>query len=107
MFGLITVTGAEGNLTERCLYLDDSNGGDRSTRRYQGILNAMPNCVVCFDFEEQGRKGRKSAWLVPHVIRQKDDGCEISRRCSWGRKCESDCVYALARRQERVAPVHD
>ncbi len=78
-----------------------------STLLYQSMRIVMPNCTVCFGFEEQGKTGKKSAWLVPHVIRQKEDCYEISRRCSWGRRCESDCFYALARHQERVTPVHD
>ena len=56
---------------------------------------AMPNAAVCFNFVRDGQRLKKSSWMVPHVVRHKDDADLISWRCSWGHVCESECFYAL------------
>lgn len=57
----------------------------------------MPNCKVCFNFMRGGVRLRKSPWLVPHVVRHRENSEIISWRCSWGNTCEADCLYAMAR----------
>lgn len=57
----------------------------------------MPNSTICFNFAHDGQRLRKSSWLVPHIIRHRDDADVISWRCNWGHVCDSDCFYAKAK----------
>jgi len=45
---------------------------------------------------------KKIIWLVPHVIKYKDESELIIWRCNWGNMCESKCLYATARRENTV-----
>ncbi len=65
----------------------------------------MPAVGVCWNFVQGDRRLRKSSWMIPHVVRQKDDTHVVSWRCSWGNSCESGCYYAMARRER--APFED
>ncbi len=62
-----------------------------------GLFAFMPRSALCYDFLQADRRLRKTAWLVPHVIKHKDDTELISWRCNWGNVCESDCTYAMAK----------
>jgi hypothetical protein len=82
------------------MYANASSDGNR-----RSLMAIMPYCAACYNFLQDDRQIKKSAWLVPHVIRHKDDSELISWRCNWGGVCESDCIYAMARdRVERTAP---
>ncbi len=63
----------------------------------RGLFAFMPQSSSCFDFIQSNRRFRKNAWMVPHVIKHKEDSELISWRCNWGSACESDCMYAMAK----------
>ena len=68
----------------------------------RNLLTLLPNSAICFNFLHDGTRLKKSTWMVPHVIRHRDDTDVVSWRCNWGHTCESDCFYARAR--EQVTP---
>ncbi len=63
----------------------------------ESVTSIMPKFAVCFSFVREDLKSKKSAWLVPHVIKQKFGRQVVSWRCSWGSICEAECRYALAK----------
>jgi hypothetical protein len=65
--------------------------------RYCNAMVVMPNAAVCFNFLHNSQRLKKSSWLVPHVVRHREDSDVISWRCNWGHLCESECFYALAK----------
>ena len=56
-----------------------------------------PCCSSCYNFTRNGSLAKKTTWLVPHVVKHKEDSAIISWRCNWGLSCESGCIYAMAR----------
>ncbi len=61
------------------------------------------NSSVCFSFKHDNVTLRKTAWLVPHVVKHEADSELISWRCNWGHQCESGCFYAMGGRKETQA----
>ena len=74
-----------------------------SERQTTSVVTLLPNAAVCFNFVHDGTRLKKSTWLVPHVIRHKEETEVVSWRCNWGHACESGCFYAMVREPERVA----
>jgi len=60
-------------------------------------VNLMPKSGLCYDYQENGCKGRKTVWLVPHVIKYRDESQVVTWRCNWGNTCESRCLYAMTK----------
>ncbi len=58
-------------------------------------INMQPNSGSCYDFLGNGYRSKKTIWLVPHVIKYKDDSEIITWRCNWGNCCTSLCLYAM------------
>lgn len=54
----------------------------------------MPRSGPCFNYLQDGHNSRRTVWLVPHVIKHKEESDIISWRCNWGNVCESSCLYA-------------
>jgi hypothetical protein len=77
---------------------------DERRERERATIVLMPNSSVCFNFMHDSQRLRRSAWLVPHVVRHKEDSELVSWRCNWGNTCQSDCFYAMARERERERP---
>ncbi len=63
----------------------------------QHIINLMPKSGPCYDFQGDANSNRKTIWLVPHVIKFKDESEVITWRCNWGAICESRCLYAMTK----------
>jgi hypothetical protein len=63
--------------------------------RVMSKFEIKPHAAACYSFIQNGITQRQTAWLVPHVIRHKDDSEIITWRCNWGHVCEADCFYAL------------
>jgi len=61
-----------------------------------------PKFGPCDDFSYDNNQMKKIIWLVPHVIKYKDESELIIWRCNWGNMCESKCLYATARRENTV-----
>lgn len=59
------------------------------------VLN--PCSSPCYNFTRNGSPSKKTTWLVPHVIKYREDSAIISWRCNWGLICESGCIYAMAK----------
>ena len=66
-------------------------------------LDLTPKFGPCYDFEKEALKSRRSIWLVPHVIKHREDSDVITWRCNLGQACESDCLYAMAK--EKTYPL--
>ncbi len=77
---------------------------ERRDREFKATIVLMPNSSVCFNFMRDNQRLRRSAWLVPHVVRHKDDSELVSWRCNWGNTCQSNCYYAMARDRDRERP---
>lgn len=73
-----------------------NNAPDGMVKNFVALL---PNSAICFNFVHAGTRLKKSTWMVPHVVRHKDDTDVVSWRCNWGNTCESECFYARAREQ--------
>lgn len=86
-----------------CCRLDVSNMNDDSNNIVISI-NIMPKYGYCYDFLKDVYSGRKTIWLVPHVIKYREESQVIIWRCNWGNVCKSDCIYAMAK--ERNELVH-
>lgn len=74
-----------------------------SSAQSMTTMALIPNLAVCFNFVHEAMGLKKSAWLVPDVVRHRDDTPVISWRCSWGRICEADCLYATAKGRNRTS----
>jgi len=61
-----------------------------------------PKFGPCYDFLFDNHQTKKTIWLVPHVIKYRDESEVITWRCNWGNICESRCLYATARRENIV-----
>ena len=73
---------------------------------HRNLVALLPNAATCFNFVRDDIKLRKTAWLVPHVVKYKEDSAVISWRCNWGNVCESDCIYAMAKdKNEKALPL--
>ena len=77
---------------------------ERRNQEPRVTIVLMPNCSVCFNFVRETQRLRRSAWLVPHVVRRREDSEIVSWRCNWGNTCQSDCYYAMARQPDRERP---
>jgi hypothetical protein len=58
-------------------------------------FSIQPGQGACYDYFGNGYNAKKSAWLIPHVIKYKEDSEIITWRCNWGDTCESTCLYAI------------
>ncbi len=67
------------------------NGNDTPVHE----TNMQPGAGSCYGFSTNSFRSKKSIWLVPHVIKHKDDSEVITWRCNWGNTCESQCLYAM------------
>jgi hypothetical protein len=72
-----------------------ARASSNSNRR--SLMAIMPYSSACYNFVRDNNQTKISVWLVPHVIRHKEDSDLISWRCNWGNVCESDCTYASVR----------
>jgi hypothetical protein len=63
----------------------------------QHIISIMPKSGPCYDFQGESVQNRKTIWLVPHVIKFKEESEVITWRCNWGNICESRCLYAMTK----------
>ena len=72
---------------------------------HDGLFAFMPRSALCYDFIQGDRRLRKTAWLVPHVIKHKDESELISWRCNWGHVCEAECTYAMAKDKNHIPQV--
>jgi hypothetical protein len=66
------------------------------TATQESLVYIMPKSNSCYDFSENGSRTRKTVFLIPHVIRHKEDSEIITWRCNWGHVCVSKCHYAVA-----------
>jgi hypothetical protein len=73
-----------------------------SLERKEAPWALSPYASSCYNFTRNGALSKKTAWLVPHVIKHREDSTIISWRCSWGPVCEAGCIYAMAK--EPVEP---
>jgi hypothetical protein len=78
-----------------------------SDTNYDNMFAFMPRSALCYDFIQDTKRLRKTAWLVPHVIKHKDDTELISWRCNWGSVCSSDCIYAMAKEKIHAVPAQE
>ena len=60
-------------------------------------INLMPKFGACDSFVSNEFTAKRTIWLVPHVVRYRDDSQIITWRCNWGNVCESTCLYAMAK----------
>ncbi len=65
-------------------------------------LTLMPKFGPCNDFVKDTLRAKRSIWLVPHVVKHREDAEVITWRCNLGQACESDCLYAMAK--EKTLP---
>jgi hypothetical protein len=80
-----------------------ANASTNANRR--SLMAIMPYSAACYNFLQENNQIKKSVWLVPHVIKHKDDSELISWRCNWGNVCQSDCIYAMGRERSEKSPV--
>jgi len=62
---------------------------------YPHSISLIPKSGTCYDFIGDNNRFRKSIWLVPHVIKHREESEVITWRCNWGNVCESNCLYAM------------
>ncbi len=67
-----------------------------------GSITLMPKCGYCYDFQKDNYRSRKTIWLVPHVIKYREESQIIIWRCNWGNACESGCIYAMAKERNEL-----
>ncbi len=65
------------------------------TPSYAHTISLIPKSGTCYDFIGDNNRFRKSIWLVPHVIKYREESEVITWRCNWGNVCESNCLYAM------------
>jgi hypothetical protein len=65
------------------------------TPSYAHTISLIPKSGTCYDFIGDNNRTRKSIWLVPHVIKYREESEVITWRCNWGNVCESNCLYAM------------
>lgn len=64
-------------------------------------IHLSPKCGPCHNFADNGFYTTRTAWLVPHVVKNKDGSQIITWRCNWGGICKSECIYAMLKERER------
>lgn len=67
---------------------------------FVNALNLTPKNGYCNDVKIGNITTKKTIWLVPHVIRHKENDEIITWRCNWGNVCTSRCVYAMSKVEE-------
>jgi hypothetical protein len=70
---------------------------------YPFELNFTPKFGYCNDFRIDNTPIRKIIWLVPHVIKHKENSEIITWRCNWGNVCKSKCLYAMSNNRTEKA----
>jgi hypothetical protein len=60
-------------------------------------VKLSPKTGPCDSCKNNDHLSKQTVWLVPHVIKYKDDSMIISWRCNWGNICMSPCQYAMTR----------
>jgi hypothetical protein len=78
--------------------------GDSTTHSSLDI-SLMPKSGPCYDFSSENYRTKKTIWLVPHVIKYKEESEVITWRCNWGNVCEAKCLYAMAKDRNWTIPV--
>jgi hypothetical protein len=73
------------------------NLSENSDKLDSSWILLAPSSSSCYNFTRNGSLSKKTTWLVPHVIKHKEDSSIISWRCNWGLSCESGCIYAMAK----------
>lgn len=68
-----------------------------------GLMTFFPKCGCCYDFLKGNHSSKKTIWLVPHVIKFREESLIIIWRCNWGNACESGCIYAMAKEKNELA----
>ena len=64
-------------------------------------IGLQPHCSACFNYLKEGREDKKTVWLVPTIVRKKQDELIIVWRCNWGSSCESrSCIYSRPKGDE-------
>jgi len=64
-------------------------------------IRLSPSSGSCFNFVAEGKEERKTAWIVPIAIRERDGRTIVSWRCNLGKHCEAAfCVYARGARSD-------
>jgi hypothetical protein len=66
-----------------------------STSNLAHAISLTPQFGSCYDFIGDGVRSRKGIWMVPHVIKYREESEVITWRCNWGNVCESNCIYAM------------
>jgi len=61
-------------------------------------LTPFPVSGPCYSFIQDKRTSRKTVWVVPHVIKHLEGTQIITWRCNWGNVCESECIYAMIKK---------
>lgn len=61
---------------------------------------AQPTSDSCYEFFGDGYRSKKSVWVVPHIIKNKDGSEIVTWHCNWGNTCESKCVYAMSKERK-------
>lgn len=67
------------------------------TPGYAHTISLIAKSGTCYDFIGDNNRSRKSIWLVPHVIKYREESEVITWRCNWGNVCESNCLYAMSK----------
>ncbi len=65
-------------------------------------INIIPKYGHCDDFYKNNNSSRKTIWLVPHIIKYREDSQIIIWRCNWGNTCESGCIYSMAKKRDEL-----
>ena len=62
----------------------------------------LPHAAPCYNYAQENVQTKKTAWLVPHVIKHREGSEIISWRCNWGSSCEAECIYAMAKVRNHI-----
>jgi len=72
---------------------------------FPGDVKFSPKSGPCYSYNNNDHPFKQTVWLVPHVIKYREDSMIISWRCNWGNVCSSTCQYAMTKANvESVAP---
>ncbi len=72
--------------------MNDYNGFNPSY-----LTSLTPTSGPCYNFLKNNYATKITVWMVPHVIKHKDESEVITWRCNWGNVCESNCLYAMSK----------
>ena len=75
---------------------------NESNSTYQNSISLVAKSGTCYDFVGDNNRFRKSIWLVPHVIKHREESEVITWRCNWGNVCESNCLYAMNKNKSNL-----